>query len=231
MFHPMGTDKKARCEKSILLFFLCCGSVSAQTPEACHAQLRHFTVQEYGKAFSAVPGKGGWAKLPSRLLFSEGGIEVYAGTFPDGRNIFREEIGESGAEVLVVYQGEAPRQAMIKQLREGNALPSPGMGALVTNLKYAKISFVPDREIRGKPFEEKWHISHLEYDEPQACLNVFQNDNHPTIFNPYSRSVWEVAATDSNKDVRLPIDRFPIWTKSLAAMLAWVKECSRLVDP
>jgi hypothetical protein len=81
---------------------------------------------------------------------------------------------------------------------------------------------VTSREIPGKPFEEKWHISHLEYDEPQACLNVFQNDNHTTIFNPYSRSVWEVAATDSNKDVRLPIDRFPIWTKSLAAMLAGV---------
>lgn len=213
----------------LLLLACWCSPASPQTPEGCRAQLRHLTVPEYRQAYSTVAPEG-HAKLPRRLLFSENGIEVYADTFPDGRDLFLNQVSESGVQVLLVYQDEAVRQAMIKQLREKDALPPPGMGALVDNLKYAKIHFMPDALMPGKPFAEKWHIAHLEYDQPMECMNVFQNDVHPSLGDAYDHSVWAIAQTDEIKDVRLKVDSQAIWSKALEAMLAWVKECASLVD-
>ena len=181
------------------------------------------------KAFSTVDSSG-WAKLPTRLLFSQDGIEVYADTFPDGRDLFLNQVSGTGMNVLIVYQDEAPRQAMIKQLREKHALPPSGMGALVDNLKYAKILFLPDSVISGKPLADKWHVAHLEYDQPEGCMNVFQNDVHPSLANAYDHSVSAIAYTDENRDVRMKADSQPFWSKTLQAMLAWVKECASVID-
>lgn len=213
----------------VLILACLCPLASAQTPEACRAQLRHYTVPEYGVAFSTVAPP--WrVKLPSRLLFSQDGIEVYAATFPDGRDRFLDSVSETGVAVLIVYQDEALRQGMIEELRVKHALPPPGMGALVDNLKYAKIHFMPDSVAPGKPFAEKWHISQLEYDQPQQCMNVFQNDVHPSLDDTYYGSVRAIAKTGEIKDARLRVDSYPVWSKALQAMLAWVKECASLVD-
>ncbi|HKS82907.1 MAG TPA: hypothetical protein VJR23_15495 [Candidatus Acidoferrales bacterium] len=198
---------------------------SEKQKEQCRVALQHYTVSEYGKAFSTVVA-GGWVKLPSRLLFSEGGIEVYADTAPDSGLPFLERVSEEGFGVLIVYQDEAARQAMIKGLRRGNALLPAGFGALPDNLKFARIRYMPDSLIVGKPFDEKWHIAHLEYDQPAECQNVFQNDVHPSLGNAYNHTVEAVAYTDENKDVRLEVDSQPLWSKALQAMLAWVKECA-----
>lgn len=196
---------------------------SEKQEEQCRAALRHYSVAEYGKAFSTVVASG-WVKLPSRLLFSEDGIEVYADTSPDSGLPFLERVSEQGVRVLIVYQDEAVRQAMIKQLREGHALPPPGLGALPDNLKFASIWYMPDSLIAGKPFDEKWHIAHLEYDQPSECQNVFQNDVHPSIGNAYNHTVEAIAYTDETKDVRLEVNRQPLWSEALQAVLAWVKE-------
>ena len=182
--------------------------------------------------------KSGWAKLPSRLLFSQDGLEVYANTFPNGRADFLTQISENGLEVLIVYQDEAVRQGMIKQLREDHALPPPGMGALADNLKYAVIHFMPEwlpsdlnlGNKMGNPFARKWSVWHIEYDQPSQCQNVIQNDVHPSLFNPYPATVEAIAETNPNKNARLPPNRFAIWSKSLEAMLAWAKESASLVD-
>ena len=203
---------------------------SEKQEERCRAALDHYTVSEYGKAFSTVVASG-WVKLPSRLLFSEDGIEVYADTAPDSGLPFLERVSEQGIRVLIVYQDEAVRRAMIKELREGHALPPPGLGALPDNLKFAKIWYLPDSLVVGKPFDEKWHIAHLEYDQPSECQNVSQNDVHPSIGDAYSHTVEAVAYTDENKDVRLDVGSQPLWSKALQAMLAWVKESAERTGP
>jgi hypothetical protein len=222
---------------SLLVLACLSFSASAQTQDACREQLRHFAVPEYPPAFSTV-APGGKAKLPTRLLSSQGGIEVYANTFPTGRDTFVTQISETGLKVLVVYQDEPMRQAMIKELRDKNALPPRGMGALVDNLKYAEILFMPDwlpsdlasGNKMGLPFERKWSIRHIEYDQPKSCMNVFQNDVHPTPFNAYAASVSTISETDPIHLVKINPDDFPLWAKALQAMLAWAKECVSLVD-
>ena len=174
----------------------------------------------------------------ARSLFSEGGIEVYADTFPDGRDTFLTQISENGLKVLVAYQDEAMRQGMIKQLRDKNALPPPGMGALVDNVKYAEILVMPEwlpsdlvlGSKMGNPFSRKWSIWHLEYDQPKPCMNVFQNDVHPSLYNAYSSSVWAIAETDPIHAKKLNPDSFPLWSKALQSMLAWAEQCVTLVD-
>jgi hypothetical protein len=221
---------------SLILAFSCL-PVSAQTAEACRAQLRHLTVPEYPRAFSVL-ARDGKAKLPSRLLFSDGGIEVYADTFPDGRDDFLTQISSNGLKVLIVYQDEAVRQSMVKQLRQGDALPPSGTGALVENLKYAEVLFTPEwlpsdlapGNKMGNPFSREWSIWHVEYDQPQQCMNVFQNDVHPTLYNAYSSSTQIIAETDPIHIKKLSPNRFPIWTKALQAMLTWAKRCVALVD-
>jgi hypothetical protein len=154
---------------------------------------------------------------------------------------FLDQVSLAGMEVLIVYQDEAVRQAMIKQLRDKHALPSPGTGALVDNLKFAKILFLPDKMWPDpdsfKPFAEKtWHIAHLEYDQPKECMNVFQNDIHPSSQSWYERNVYPfapaqvIAQTDETEDIRLRGDRDPLWSKAFHAMLAWVKEATALID-
>lgn len=203
---------------------------SEKQEERCRAALRHYTVAEYGKAFSTVVASG-WVKLPSRLLFTEDGVEVYADTSPDSSLPFLERVSQEGMHVLIVYQDEAVRQAMIKELREAHALPPAGLAALPDNLKFAKVSYMPDSLIVGKPFDEKWHIAHLEYDQPSACDNVFQNDVHPSIGDTYNHTVEAVAYTDESKDVRLDAHSQPLWSKALQAMLAWVKESAERTGP
>src|SRR6266478_435275 len=207
-----------KCLKLLIILASMCFSASGQTPDACRDQLRHFTVPEYRKAFSTVDSSGR-AKLPTRLLFSQDGIEVYADTFPDGRDLFLNQVSGMGMHVLIVYQDEPVRQAMIKQLREKHALPPSGMGALVDNLKYAKILFLPDSLIPGKPLPDTWHIAHLEYDQPEQCMNVFRNDVHATLGDAYDHSVRAIAYTDEIKDVRLSVDSQPLWSKTLQAMI------------
>lgn len=235
-----GCDDVRKTVGSLLVLACLCLPASAQqTPEACRAQLRHFTVPEYPRAFSYVVPTG-WVKLPSRLLISQNGIEVYANTFPDSSDLFLNQISATGMEVLVVYQDETVRQATISQLREKHLLPPAGMGALVENLKYAKILFTPKwlpsdlvlGNKMGNPFDREWQVGHIEYDQPSQCLNVFQNDNHPTLFNAYTSSTSIITETNPPwTNQRLPVDASPLWTKSLKAMLAWTKECLKLVDP
>jgi hypothetical protein len=221
----------------IALIACFCSSASAQTPESCRAQLRRFTVPEYSRAYSAVVPEG-TTKLPARLLFSQDGIEVYADTFPDGRDNFLTQMSETGLKVLVVYQNEEVRQAMIKELRDKKALPPAGIGALVSNLKYAEILFMPDwlpsdlvlGNKMGNPFARQWSIRHIEYDQPKECMNVFQNDVHPSLSNAYNHSVWAISETDPVHLEKLNPDRYPLWSKALQAMLAWAKECASLVD-
>jgi hypothetical protein len=208
--------------KSLTVLVCLCSPAFAQTPKTCQDQLQHFTVPEYAKAFSTVAGSDGWAKLPSRLLFSENGIEVYADTFPNGRADFLTQVSESGLEVLVVYQDETVRQATIRELRE-----RPGEGILVDNLrhanidslKYAKITFMPKwlpsdlilRNKMGNPFEREWFVGRVEYDQP--CPSLI-----------------EIAETDPVHVVKLRIDSQPLWVKAFQAMFAWAKECVKLVD-
>lgn len=209
----------------------------ARTPEACRAQLARLTVPEYSTAFSFV-SHNGRAKLPSRLLFSQDGIEVCADTFPNGRDTFMRQISGDGMRVLVVYQDEAVRQAMIKELRDKNVLPPRGLGALVDDLKYAEILFTPEwlpsdlalGNNLGNPFDRKWSVSHIEYDQPQQCMNVFQNDVHPTLYDSYDHSVSIISETNPIHIEKLPANKFPLWSKALDAALVWAKECSSLVD-
>ncbi len=235
-----------KCLEILIILASTSFSASGQTPEACRDQLRHFSVPIYKPAFSILALGG--RKFPNTLLFSQNGIEVYADSFPapkvelpeqgmgiyennfiNGRD-FLNQVSVAGMEVLIVYQDEAVRQAMIKQLREKHALPPSGMGALVDNLKYAKILFLPDSLIPGKPLPDTWHIAHLEYDQPEQCMNVFRNDVHATLGDAYDHSVRAIAYTDEIKDVRLSVDSQPLWSKTLQAMIAWVKECATLVD-
>jgi hypothetical protein len=219
---------------ALLLASLCLSTASAQTPEKCQAQLQHFTVpgvDESRTLFSprAFSVRGKPVKLPDRLLFSDKGIEVYANTYPDGRDSFENQIRAGGVGVLMIYQSEAVRQAVIKELRETNALPPPGFGALPDNLKYVEVHFYTDTLLPANLFAEKWHITRINYYQPSACRNVFQNDVHATLGNAYPSSVDEVAYTDEIKAVRLPITN-PLWARALQAMLAWTKECIELTD-
>lgn len=222
---------------SVLAFACLCLPAFAQTLEACRSQLRHYTVREYAKAFSWKPSSNRSVTLPGRLLFSEGGVEVYADTFPDGRNDFLTQISQNGLKVLIVYQDEAARQAMIKEL--GDVLPPPGMGALVSNLKYAEVLFMPrwlpsDLVVgnkMGNPLDREWQVAHIEYDQPKQCMNVFQNDVHPTLYNAYASSIWIITETNPPwVNQGLPVDHFPIWSKALQAMLAWAKQSVAPVD-
>lgn len=224
---------------SLLAFACFCVPAFSQTPEACRSQLRHYTVPEYAKAFSWKPSSNRLVTLPGRFLFSEGGVEVYADTFPDGRNDFLTQISQNGLKVLMVYQEEPARQAMIEQLRDKRVLPPPGMGALVSNLKYAEVLFMPrwlpsDLVLgnkMGNPFDREWQVAHIEYDQPKQCMNVFQNDVHPSLYDAYSTSVWIIAETNPPWiNQKLPADRFPIWSKALQGMLAWAKQSVALVD-
>jgi hypothetical protein len=112
------------------------------------------------------------------------------------------------------------------------------MGALVSNLKYAEILFMPDwlpsdlipGNKMGNPFARRWLIRHLEYDQPKDCLNVFQNDVHASLSDAYKHSEPTIAETDSAHLEKLNPESFPLWSKALQAMLAWAKECSSLVD-
>jgi hypothetical protein len=226
--------------ESLLILACLCAPASAQTPEACRAQLGHFTVPEYPKALSWKPTSNPSVKLPNRLLLSQDGIEVYADTFPNGRSSFLDQISEGGMEVLVVYQDEATRQGMIKQLREKNVLPPAGMGALVDNLKYAKILFMPKwlpsdlvfGNKMGNPFDREWQVAHIEYDQPRQCMNVFQNDIHATPYNASNSSTSIIAETNPPWiNQKLPVDRYPLWSKAFQAILTWAKECVSLVDP
>ena len=134
-------------------------------------------------------------------------------------------------KVLVVYRDDVVRQAMIKQLRDKHVLPPPGLGALPDNLKYAVIRFTPKSLVVGKPSEEKWQVGHLEYDQPQECLNAFQNDIHPTPYNAYASATSIIVETNPDSTITgLFPDTFPLWKKSLSAMLDWIKECAFLVD-
>ncbi len=136
-----------------LLVALCfCLSVAAQTPEACKAQLRHYSVAE-NEGASYV------------LLFSEGGAEVYA----DTRNTDRYSVSVYGINLLIVFQGEDSRQAKIKQLRE-KYVPQFG-SAPIDNLKYADVSLKPNPEIPNKPFDEKWYVAYTAFRQPRACVS------------------------------------------------------------
>lgn|SRR6266403_2131863 len=234
-----------KCLEILIILASTSFSASGQTPEACRDQLRHFSVPIYKPAFSILALGG--RKFPNTLLFSQNGIEVYADSFPapkvelpeqgmgiyennfiNGRD-FLNQVSVAGMEVLIVYQDEAVRQAMIKQLREKHALPPPGVGALVDNLKYAKLRFLPDSWSLfssvgvDKPFPEKWHVAHLEYDQPDECMN--RNDIHQSFGDPYDHGKL-ITFTDE----RIEVDSQPFWSKTFQAMLAWVKQCASLVD-
>jgi hypothetical protein len=223
-----------------LLFAGICLPALGQTPEACRSQLRHFTVPDYPETFSAVTTTGR-VHLPSRLLFSQDGIEVYADTWPNGRDRFLTQLSEHGMTVLIVYQDEAERRGIIDRLRP--ALPRSGMTASIDNLKYAKIHFYPKwlpsdlvlGNKMGNPLDREWFVQHIEYDQPAQCPNIFQNGVEPPSYNSTL-----IVATDyathwpceaSNCLPKGPsVDEYPLWSKAFQAMLAWVKKCVALVD-
>lgn len=220
------------CALSLALLYL--SATSAQTPEKCRSQLQHFTVPTIDESRTtflprAFSFRSKPVKLPDRLLFSDNGVEVYANTYPDGRDYFAKQIQTDGLGVLIIYQSEAARQAVIKELRDKRMLPPPGFGALPDNLKYAEIHFYTDTLLSENPFAEKWHITRLDYYQPHACYNVFQYDLHATLGNASRHGVDEVAYTDEIKGVRMSIDN-PLWSRALQAMLLWVKQCIELTD-
>jgi len=201
--------------------FNCRIKPSDEAIEACRVELRHMTVLDY----SMLNSKRNLVKIPSRLLLSQDGMEVYADTPPIGASLFLQSISLTGMKVVVVYQDEAVRQKVISGLRGGKFLPAPGVGALVDNLKYMVVTFVPDEVILNKPFEEKWYIKAFEYYQPKACVNIFQNDA-PGF--PLTPGIWitSIPIPDGQK---LRPESNPLFAKILPLMLAWVKACAPLV--
>lgn len=218
-----------------MLFILASGCIAAlgQTPAACEAQLHHFSVPKYTPLLHVRESyRKAAADLASRFLFAENGIEVYSGlgynAFNDPDSFLLPGNVSSQERVLIVYQEEVARQAQIKRLRVSDILPPLGFGALVTNLKYVEVVFQPYSFVEGDPFAEKWHIASITYYQPRQCQNVFQNDNHPTLGNAYTGTVNKIAYTDETKDVRLPLEEFPLYARALRAVLVWMQQCARL---
>jgi hypothetical protein len=203
-----------------------------QTRAACEAQLRHLTVRDYAPILKRVLPPNGpygsglprpvYVKSPPRLLFSQAGAEVYA-VLPeifDGPSFY---LGDATLDVsvLIVFQDEDARQAKIDQLRNSGVMPPPGFGALITNLKYEKVVFRPSGIVKGNSLADYWHISHVEFDQPADCDNVFQNDVHPSIGDAYSHTVDQIAYTDESKDAHLSLHRFNL-SEALRAELGWI---------
>lgn len=88
--------------KFLVMLACLCPTVSAQTAK-CRAQLQHYSVaEEQGSTYL--------------FLFSENGTEVYADTRYTGMDSISYQVSVYGMNLLIVYQSETARQAMIQQL-------------------------------------------------------------------------------------------------------------------
>ena len=126
----------------------------------------------------------------------------------------------SGTDVLMVYQDESVRQRVIADLRSNNLLPTPGSGALVDNLKYAVVHFAPDQRTLRDGLAQNWHIERIEYDQPEVCRNIFQND---AVGPPFTSGTW-ITGFNLQPSKELGKDNGGMFSKALNAMLTWVKK-------
>ena len=187
---------------------------SDQQIDACRAALQHYTVPEYQTRASVKR-----VALPIRHLFSQDGIDVYADADIPGSNKITS-VSWSGTDVLMVYQDESVRQRVIADLRSNNLLPTPGSGALVDNLKYAVVHFAPDQRTLRDGLAQNWHIERIEYDQPEVCRNIFQND---AVGPPFTSGTW-ITGFNLQPSKELGKDNGGMFSKALNAMLTWVKK-------
>jgi hypothetical protein len=172
--------------ESLLVLACLCLPASAQTTEACRAELKHMNVSAHAEA-----------NAPLRFLFAEHGSDFYSATDFTEPN-FWQWIFSDGFRVIMVYQDEEARQRVINGLRQTQQRPitvTISHKIPLDNLKFSVLNFKIDEpdlgpELIGKiPTKDvirglllhhlmngEWYIMDVLYYEPQACETPQQRD-------------------------------------------------------
>jgi hypothetical protein len=161
---------------------VCC-PLSAQTTDACRAELRHLTLPPTAQIAD------GNAETPLEFLFSDHGADIYS-AIPYSELNYVIWLFSNGIRFIVVYQEEAARQQAIHNLSQPNVVahvaPGSSPHGSLDKLKFAVVHLQLGSS-REKPHEPSqkdsyyhrlmtagWHIEDIKYFEPQACETYSQ---------------------------------------------------------
>jgi hypothetical protein len=170
--------------KCLLVFVCLCLPVSAQTPDACRADLQHLALP------STAQIDDGSGETPVEFLFSDHGADIYSAiplSEPNGISWFIS----NGIRVIVVYQDEEARQHAIHNLIQPNVVADVTAGSSrhgsLDKLKFAVVhlgmgssqdkldeGFIREHHTAQDFYLHElitsgWHIEGIQYFEPPSC--------------------------------------------------------------
>lgn len=153
-----------------IIAFLCT-PVSAQTTNACRADLKHLTLP------ASAQVNDGDELTPLKFLFSKDGDDIYS-AIPSGRSHNLTWISNHGIRVIIVYQDEQARQKTINILRQPGVMAGIyGPHAPLENLKFAVVHLVQEGDVivgdEHQILTGSWAVKGISCFEPQAC------ESHP----------------------------------------------------
>ena len=236
--------------KSLLVLACSCFPASAQTTEACRAELRHLTLP------STAQIDDGNGETPLEFLFSDHGADIYS-AIPSSEPNYVTWFVSHGIRFIVDYQDEQARQQAIHNLSQPNVVAHVMIGSSphgsLDKLKFAVVHLglgssrdkLDEAYIREKhPAKEAyyhelttagWHIEDVKYFEPQACethtpSNLCLNKSGQMV--PCVLPGLHASGVNSNwiTDLNVPHDKKlepyddPQFVKTIEAMRTKLKE-------
>ncbi len=171
---------------ALLVLACLCLPASAQTTDACRAELRHLTLP------STAQVNDGNGETPLEFLFTDHGADIYA-AIPSREPNYMSWIVNNGMRFIVVYQDDQARQQAIHNLIQPNVVADIMAGSsphgTLDNLKFAvvhlglgasashekDVPFPGEHSAQEKLYHDLttgsggWHIEGIEYYEPQSC--------------------------------------------------------------
>jgi hypothetical protein len=159
---------------AVLAILFTAPMLSAQTTDACRAQLQHLTLPPTARIDvpNETPGE-----TPVKFLFSDSaGTEFYS-VIPSNPQGGIHWFINNGVRIIVVYQDEQVRQQLIHMLKQPGVVGIPGCcrkHGILDKLKFAVYHLSAST----------WRIESVQYFEPPSCEppeQVLYNNTYHTL--------------------------------------------------
>jgi hypothetical protein len=150
--------------QSVLILTFLSFPVTAQTIDACAADVRHLKLPEHALIDDVL----GLEQPPLVFLFSQDGVDVYSATHFKAMQVFQKSGMQlaNAFTVILVYQDEQVRQEKIEYVRK--SFPYANLKNL-DNLKFATFRFELLPVWVDDVLTRKWVISGMAYFKPVSC--------------------------------------------------------------
>jgi hypothetical protein len=150
--------------ESLLILAFLSFPATAQTIDACAADVRHLKLPEHAFIDDVV----GLGQPPLVFLFSQEGVDVYSATHFKAMQAFQKSGMQlaNAFTVILVYQDEHARQEKIEYVRK--SFPYANLKNL-DNLKFATFRFELLPVWVDDMLTRKWVISGMAYFKPVSC--------------------------------------------------------------